>query len=229
MSNHTILSYAESSLPTYKLPASLVLARKYGLALEVANDGNLPVEIYQQSGIKIAAVQAYAMHEFHSLHPDPSRREAAIAHVRETLEIAAKLEAPRIVTVCGFGHNLVERPLERAWEFFSRFSILAKELGVRLMIEPLSPRRCAGFNHPQAVVELIKMLNEPKAFSLMLDTGHLADADIDLDLFFSSWNYPVEELQLKGSLSQPPTPEMPVKSWLESLKSTPPVVCVEHR
>ncbi|MEB3180650.1 MAG: TIM barrel protein [Nostocaceae cyanobacterium] len=224
-----ILAYDENSLPAATLPEKLHLAAQEKLALEIANKGNLDIEIYRQAGIPIVSVQAYAMHEFHPLHPDSYHRQQAWYHVRETLEIAAKLNVPRIVTVCGFGFDLIDNPWERSLDFFASLVVPAKAAGVQIMIEPLSPRRVGALTNPREIVNLIEMLDEPEVFSLVLDTGHLIDSGYDLDTFFDNWNYPIAELQLKGALSTPPNPNMPVKSWLEALGQLPKVVCIEHR
>ncbi|MEB3829873.1 sugar phosphate isomerase/epimerase family protein [Phormidium sp. CCY1219] len=223
------LAYAETSLPVASVLQRIELARRENVALEVANKGNFPVEVYRRSRLEISAVQAYLMHEFHPLHRDRDRRRPARAHVLETLELAAKLGAPRIVTVCGFGEQLADRPIDRAVEFFSQIIEPAKRLGVRVAIEPLSPKRCAALTHPQEIAQLIEQLGEPAVFGMLLDTGHLADSGIHLDEFFCQWNEAIEELQLKGVGSTAPTGTMPVLQWLNSLSELPEVVCVEHR
>lgn len=224
-----VLAYAESSLPVASLPDRLELLLREGLALEVANQGNVLVEAYRQAGVQISAVQAYRMHDVHPLHRDRHARQAAVTHVRETLELAAELGAPRIVTVCGFGHELADRPFDRAVDFFHQFADPAKKLGVRVAIEPLSPIRCGALTNPREIADLIDILGDPEVFSMLLDTGHLADSGIELNSFFRHWNRPIEELQLKGPRSQPPTPAMPISQWLKALPNPPAVVCVEHR
>lgn len=79
-----VLAYNESSLPAALFTERLQLAQQEGLALEVANLGNFPIARYQEIGVAIAAVQAYAMHEFHPLHCDRERLKAAMCHVHET-------------------------------------------------------------------------------------------------------------------------------------------------
>lgn len=227
--NCPILAYNETSLPSPSLKDKFDLARRYNLALEVANCGNFPVLSYQQSGLKIAAVQAYQMHDFHPLHPDLENRQIALQCVLETLEIAAILNASRIVTVCGFGQNIVDKPEERCEEFFQKVGDRAAELGIKIAIEPLSPKRVAKFNSPAEVVKLIQKLNRPNIFYLLLDTGHLADSGIDVNNFFLNMKYSVLELQLKGLNSTPPPIDIPLKLWLDSLPTTPEVICVEHR
>jgi sugar phosphate isomerase/epimerase len=169
------------------------------------------------------------MHDFHPLHPDLQCRQQAIAHVKDTLMLAAQLHAPRIVTVCGFGHDLADRPFERSIEFFSSLVKSAKALGVRIMIEPLSPKRVGAMAHPEEVAQLVNDLNQSDVFSLLLDTGHLLDSGFCLNEFFSTWQHPIEELQLKGKSSAPPDLAWPLASWLDAMLSPPRIICVEHR
>lgn len=185
------------------------------------------ITIYRRC--RISALQAYAMHEFHPIHRDRDRREQAFLHVKETLELAAILNVPRIVTVCGFGYDLVDSPFERCLEFFASLAIAAKSLGVRIMIEPLSPKRAGARTHPDDIARMVEILDDPSVFSIMLDTGHLLDSGIELNSFFRSWKRPIEELQLKGLLSAPPPISMPIKGWLECLPQLPAAICVEHR
>lgn len=230
--NRPLLAYNEDSLPFASPDERLSSLIQTGLALEVANRGDFPLEQYQQYqqlGVQISALQAYAMHEFHPLHRDRAHRQEAIYHVEATLELAAKLQVPRIVTVCGFGQEVADQPFERCLEFFQAFTDRAKALGVRLMIEPLSPRRAAAMTDPGEIARLVQELAEPEVFTMLLDTGHLLDSGFELNEFFTHWQHPIEELQLKGPLSAPPSPQMPVQQWVSQLPSLPAVVCVEHR
>lgn len=222
-----ILAYNESSLPASLLGERLQLAAQHHLALEIANHGDLDLDPYLKSNIPIIAVQAYAMHDFHPLHPDVQHRQQALHHVRQTLEIAARLQVPRIVTVCGFGSDVVDSPFERCLDFFSHCAAKAKSLGIKIMIEPLSPRRCAAMTDPYQIVQLVETLAKPDVFTTLLDTGHLLDSGYDLETFLSNWTFPTEELQLKGPNSTPP--DWPLGQWLRQLPFQPAVLCVEHR
>lgn len=223
------IAYTEASLPSSPQLERFAALQRWGLALEIANCGAVPIEDYQQAGIPIAAVQAYLMHDFHPLHPDPEHRRQAIPHVKETLALAAQLSAPRIVTVCGFGHQLADAPFERSLEFFASLAGSAKALGVRIMIEPLSPKRLGAMTHPEEIARLVNSLNQPDVFSILLDTGHLLDSGLELNEFFASWPYAIEELQLKGRNSAPPDQTMPITDWLDVMHPPPSVVCIEHR
>lgn len=224
-----ILSYNKNSLPGTSHVEQIQLAQEYNLPLEIANDGKATAEIYQNSNLQITAVQAYLMHEFHPLHPELFYRQQAYVHLRQTLELAARLAAPRVVSVCGFGQEIADHPFERAFDLFSSLVPVAESLGIRIMIEPLSTRRAAAMTNPQEVAELIAALARPDIFSFVLDTGHLIDSGFSLDTFFRSWGHSIEELQLKGAASAPPSADWPIIRWLRSLPSLPAVACVEHR
>ena len=224
-----ILSYNENSLPGTSQAEQIQFAKEYNLGLEIANNGKITAEIYQNSSFQITAVQAYLMHEFHPLHPEPFYRQQAYVHLRQTLELAAKLAAPRVVSVCGFGQQIADSPFERSFDLFRSLIPVAESFGVRIMIEPLSPQRAAAMTDPHQIAKLIAALDRPDIFSLILDTGHLMDSKFSLETFFHSWVHSIEELQLKGAASAPPSPDWPIISWLRSLPSLPPVVCVEHR
>ncbi|MFS0520107.1 sugar phosphate isomerase/epimerase family protein [Nostoc sp. UIC 10607] len=226
--NQATLAYVEMSLPDGTQAEKFAAIRRWGIGLEIANLEDIQIDVYKSAQIPITAVQAYQMHDFHPLHRNAEHRHQAKIHVEHTLEVAAQLNAPRIVTVCGFGHNLADNPLERAVDFFSNLAQRAAKLGVRIMIEPLSPKRAGALTHPDEIVSLIRCLNQPKVFSILLDTGHLLDSGFNLNLFFSLWQYPVEELQLKGMNSTPPTLTIPLTNWIKA-KSPPDVICIEHR
>ena len=206
----------------------LTLAAECGLALEVANTrAAFDSEPYREHGVRIAAVQAYAMHEVHPLHPDSERRKAALPHVLDTLQLAAGLGAPWAVTVCGFGQQLADRPFERSLEFFASLVPHARSMGVRVLIEPLSPLRAAAMHDPHTIADLLVAIDAPDALALLLDTGHLLDTGLDLQEFFDSWAHPVQALQLKGSGSAPPDPRNPTGPWLDHLQVA--LISVEHR
>jgi hypothetical protein len=224
-----ILAYTEDSLPQLVQADRFLTIRQHRLALEVANRENLSIESYRTAGVPVTTVQAYLMHEFHPLHPDAAHRQQAVQHVQLTLKLAAQLDAPRILTVCGFGREIADSPFERALDFFDQLSNDAKQKGIEILIEPLSPKRAGALTHPNDVVRLLKTLNQPQVFALALDTGHLLDSSFELDQFFRHWDFPIRELQLKGKGSSPPDPTLPLARWLQSLPQLPDVLCVEHR
>lgn len=223
------LAYVETSLPAPTPRERLALAVERALALELVDDGRLDPEPYRRAGARLSGLQAYRLHEDHPLHRDRQRRREAERHVASALETAARLGAPRVVTICAYGHELADSPFERCLDFFAPFESRCRELGVKLLIEPLSPAKTGALTDPYEVVRLLATLAAPEAFALLLDVGHLADGGTELEAFFAEWEHPVEELQLRGPASAPPDPELPVERWLQGLPAPPAVVAVEHR
>jgi sugar phosphate isomerase/epimerase len=204
------------------------IASAWDLALELADDGELDEDFWRRSGVEIATVQAWWLHEAHPLHPDPLLRERAGVRILETLELAERLGAPRMLAVCGFGDHVADRPFERCVDFFAAIAQRAQDAGLIVLLEPLSPRRCSAMWEPAEIVRLAAALERPDVFRLCLDTGHLVDSGYELDAFFDAFGEPVDELQLKGPRSAPPEPTMPVGRWIAALPAPPSVLSAEH-
>ncbi len=224
-----VLAWVDSCLPVEGLEERLDLASRHELALEVAHDGALPIETLQRSPVPIAAVQAWRMHDLHPLHPGRRERRRGLEHLCDTIEVADRLDARRVVTVCGYGKQVADSPFERCLDFFDAAGKRARELGVRLMIEPLSPLRVSVMTDPREIVQLIDTLDQAEVFGLLLDTGHLLDSEVDLDEFFGGFHHVVEELQLRGADDQPPEVDWPYEQWLAALPEPPAVVSGEYR
>ena len=223
----TVLAYCARSLARPDADV-LAVARTHGLALELADDGRLDVAFWKESGVPLATVQAWWLHEAHPLHPDPLLRQRAAVRIQETLALTARLGAPRMLGVCGFGDTVADRPFERALEFFAALTQPARDAGLTVLLEPLSPRRCAVLWEPAEIVRLHDALDAPDVFRLCLDTGHLVDSGFELDGFFAELGRAVDEIQLKGPASAPPDPGVPLSRWMAALPRPPAVVSVEH-
>jgi len=204
------------------------IAVTWDLALELADDGHLDEAFWRRAGVPLATVQAWWLHEAHPIHPDPLLRERAAARILETLELAERLRAPRMLGVCGFGDDVADRPFERCVDFFALLTSRARDAGLIVLLEPLSPRRCSAMWDPAEIVRLATVLDAPDVFRLCLDTGHLMDSGFELDAFFDDFDTAVDEVQLKGPLSEPPMPSMSVGRWLAALPGETAVLSVEH-
>jgi Xylose isomerase-like TIM barrel len=234
---HPIVGYVESSLPGETQSARIELARRHGLALEVAHRGSGSLDGFVDCGVPIASVQAFLMHEDHPLHRDPARRELASAHVRATIAEAARLGAPRVITVCGFGHDVCTKPFESCEAFFRALVPDAREHGVRVLIEPLSSQRAGAMTRASEIGRLLAALAAPDVFGTALDTGHILDDGHDVERYLARWKHPVDELQLRGAGSTPPALDAPVRRWLAALRArelsvphaSPSAIVVEHR
>jgi hypothetical protein len=155
--------------------------------------------------------------------------ERARLHVVEAIELAVRLGAPAVVTVCGFGHEPVERPFERCLDWYRSLLPVARSRGRRLLVEPLSPRRCAHLTRPVEIERLLDELDAPDCVGTLLDTGHLLDGGHDPEIVLRGWRHAVDEVQLRGPLSTPPGPDLPLERWLAALDPAPAVWCIEHR
>jgi hypothetical protein len=155
------LAYVEHALPGS--PAErLELARRLDLALEVAHRPETDVEAIGRSGLRVATVQAWRLHEVHPLHPDASVRARAAAVVEQAMVVALRLGAPRVLTVCGFGSEVCDAPFERCLGFFAALAISARNRGLRLLIELLGPHRAAAMSTPEELQRLLDALDEPQ-------------------------------------------------------------------
>lgn len=222
------LAYVEHCLPGSTIEERLQLAWEHGLALELANRGGLDPGPILRAGFEVVTLQAYRMHQFHPLHRHAVRRKMAMSHVQETIETAARYGIPRVVTACGFGEDLLDRPFERCLEFFSQLAPLARDNGVRILIEPLSPLKAAALAGPHDIRSLMDELDQPDVFSTILDTGHLLDGGHDPTGIIAKWPRRVEELQVRGPRSTAPVPGAALRQWVGAPKRPPAVICVEH-
>lgn len=86
--NQPKLAYVEMSLPDGTQAEKFAAVRRWGIALEIANLGDIQIDVYKCAQIPITAVQAYQMHDFHPLHRNAEHRHQAKIHVEHTLEVA---------------------------------------------------------------------------------------------------------------------------------------------
>lgn len=222
------LAWIEHGLPGQARAERLALARRLGLALELADGDNLDAAAWKRLGLPIATLQAWRMREWNPLRADPQARREGTAHLRRVLHHAAVLGARHVVAVCGYGRCEVDFPFERCVEFFAELAGAARDAGTRILIEPLGPSRLDVLHNPAEVSRLLGALADPQAFGVVLDTGHLLDGRRDPAAVLGSWPGPVAELQLRGPGSTPPADDLPLEDWLAALPEPPAVVCGEH-
>ncbi len=223
-----VLAYVEHSLPGETPEARIETARRIGLALEVANRNGIDRAALGRCGITIVTVQAYGMHDSHPLHPDPARHESAVHHVLETIDLAVALRAPRVLTACGFGSAVHTDPFGSCVRFFRSVATRARERGVRILIEPLSPLRASAMTDPDEIAALLDELGQPEIFGTAIDTGHLIDGGGDPSDILARWPHRIDEIQLRGAGSRPPAPDLPIDDWLKLPTPPPATVVVEH-
>lgn len=239
------IAVAESCLPGETTSERLGFAAEHRVGIEIEFDGSQSAEPYLSSGVAAASVQCWRLRDVYPLHPDPDVRKAAIGAVFEALDFARAVRAPRLVTVCDYG---LQEPglsrddaLERAATVYLEMAARARGTGVRILIENLSPRRCWHFLSPEGVIELLRYLDRPETFGLVVDTGHLSDwltymanerpalGTIEDQLLHLAW--PVDELQLRGPESGFPDPSWPIESWAIHLaeNNDTRLISLEHR
>lgn len=224
-----LLAYVEHDLPAASPAERIELARAHGLALEVAHRDDDRAERARDAGLQLATLQAWRLHEVHPIHPDKKVRGEAYEHLRRTVELAARLGVPRVLAIAGYGQEICAEPFEEARAFFRFFAPVARENKVRVLLEPLSPLRCAALTAPMVLARLLDEIESPDVYGSAIDTGHVIDSGREVGEYLERWPRKVDELQLKGKGSSPPEHDMPLSKWLAKLKAAPEVVCVEHR
>lgn len=224
-----ILAYTEHNLPAATPEERFALARAHGLALEIAHRDDDRAERARDAGLPIVTLQAWRLHEVHPIHPDKKVRGEAFEHLRRTLELAAKLGVPRVLAVPGYGQEICADPFAEARAFFRWLAPVAREHKVRVLLEPLSPLRCAALTAPMVLARLLDEIESPDVFGCAIDTGHVIDSGREVVEYLERWPRKVDELQLKDKGSSPPGLDLPLAKWLRRLKAPPEVVCVEHR
>lgn len=227
MSPH--LAYVEHNLPAATPTERFELARAHSLALEVAHRDDDRAERARDAGLTLVTLQAWRLHEVHPIHPDKKVRGEAYEHLRRTIELAARLGVPRVIAVAGYGQTICAEPFEEARAFYRWLAPIAREKKVRVLLEPLSPLRCAALTAPMVLARLLDEIESPDVYGSAIDTGHVIDSGREVEEYLERWPRRVEELQLKGKGSSPPELDMPLARWLRKLKVAPDVVCVEHR
>ncbi len=221
------LAYCVRSLARPQDEAASLLSR-LGLAAEIGDDGAVDEPLWRRAGVPVVTVQAWWLHEAHPLHPDALLRERARRRFVDSLDLAVRLGARRALAVCGFGQTVADRPFERSLDFFAALARPLAERGLTLLLEPLSPLRCAAMWRVTDLLRLLDALDAPDLFRLCLDTGHLTDSGCDPGREFAGVGRPVDEIQLKGPVSAPPPADAPLAQWVASLPAPPRVICLEH-
>ncbi|MDR7402329.1 MAG: TIM barrel protein [Armatimonadota bacterium] len=98
---------------------------------------------------------------------DPAGHEAALAHLRTSLEVARRLGTRLLVVHVGYARS--DRPRSAQWEAavvgLRRAADLAQAAGVRLLVEPLN----SVLDHPGYFLDSL-----PDALALLEDVGHPA-------------------------------------------------------
>lgn len=205
----------------------LAAARALDLPLEVRIPRGFDAAPYAESGHPFPTAQAWDLHELSPLHPDREIRADSAKYVAEVLDCAARLAIPRVLVVCSYGAALRDRPAARAVDFLDRFRKPLRERGMRMLVEPLSPLRTDVLTAPDEVAALLAELDDPAAYGLALDTGHLLDSELEPAKVLAA-HPDVALLQLRGREgAAPPREILEGEGFPEDL--APEVVSLEFR
>lgn len=215
------IAYVERSLPGESTESRLAQAQRLDLLLE-RRDGDW-------NGVpdqRLAVVQAHHLHAKHPLDPDAPTRAAARAAVVRTIQRAGRAGIPYVLTVPGFGDQLVSDPESVARTAYEEFCAVAQECGVTLLVELLSPMRCAALSKATDLARWLRELDAGSTLKAAMDIGHLMDAGCDPVNVLRDWPLPVGLLQLRGPGGAFPPHPLPIRTLLSEAR--PDIVSVEH-
>lgn len=170
-----------------------------GLCLEAVfiRDPEL-VECYS---VEVVSVQAYDLHWLSLGAADEGERRRAVEHVAESMRLAAELGAGYVVTVPGYGEH-PPGAAEVCRRSYLELRSLTAELGVTVLIEPLSPKRTTLLPSLPRVAELCRELGE--GFGVLADTMHVLDSGGSPEEIREVEE--VMEVHLRGAGDTPPGP-----------------------
>jgi sugar phosphate isomerase/epimerase len=207
-----------------KFEDKLEFIEKLGLWLELVNVGPRDTSSLNSYTVDVKTVQAYKLHEFHRLSSKRETREAANAHVLETLRVAEDVEAEYVLTVPSYGFDLLERPRQ---ECIWNYQKIARETHLGVLIEALSPKQTSFLPSLPAVARLVEEISMENVL-LAADTWHIEEADMDVIQTLHELGDKVVELHLKDTNSKPPgTGEMDFGAILNTC--APKNLCLEFK
>ncbi len=141
------------------------LARKVGLAVPAVGTG----QAYLEEGLCLTA-------------PDPAIREQAVARLVAQVDAARRLDA---LVIVGLIHGPVPPGTDRATaatrtlEGLGHVARAAREVGVRLVLEPINRYESNWLNTVDEVMDLLRRLGEDNV-GLLPDTFHMNIEEADL-------------------------------------------------
>lgn len=217
------LGCMEYCLPGVALEEKLDWCVKYRLWLELAHKGERDLDLLSSYEVEVKTVQAYLLHRFSLIGRDRAERRAAYEHVRSTIETAVEIGAEYVLTVPSYGYEFTDTPREECAGAFGDIDAFAREYGVTVLIEALSPLRTSFLPSLAEVSSFIASLDLENT-ALAADTCHAFDAGEDVLALKSQ----ITELHLKDSGGRPPgeglvnfAPILKGHRW--------PQVCLEYR
>ncbi|MDI6654581.1 MAG: sugar phosphate isomerase/epimerase family protein [Candidatus Hydrothermarchaeota archaeon] len=222
-----MLGCAEFCLPGKNLKERLEAARKHNLWVELVNNGKRDLSILSSFDTEIKSVQAYLLHDLSLLSKNAAIRKAALRHVKDTIEIAGKIEAGNVLTVPTYGFEYVAWPYKKCIEIFRELSNFALDFDVRILIEALSRKRTSLLPSLAETRGLVKAINR-KNVCLMADTCHIYDSGENVAKMLKKFSSEIVELHLRDSESLPPGKgKLNFKKILRICKNS--LLCLEYK
>lgn len=179
----------------------LSIFEELDLWIELAKHG--AEEVLNSYSVEVRSVQAYQLHRLSLVSQHSGERTAAMEHVKERIELAARVGAKRVVTVPAYGHSHAEEALQICVESFRKLADFASERGVAIAIEALSPRRTSFLPSLGEVLKLVEQIDRENVHA-MADTMHLHDAGEDVGKSIAEHGSQIAELHLRDTGSLPP-------------------------
>ncbi len=131
-------------------------------------------ELLSELGLKVSAYDAGN----NFVNPDIKVRQSQIEHVKECIDVAAKLGAPTVRVFCGDSSNkdpeFIKKSTKWIVESFKECTPYAKDKGIKLGIE--NHGLFAGKSHQ--LIEIMEKVDSPN-LGLTFDTGNFLLVDED--------------------------------------------------
>lgn len=198
-----MLGIVEGCVPGKTLDEKLSHLEREEMWLELPNTGPRNLDTLLDHCVVVLTVQAYRLHEYSMVDRDRGERKAALDHVKETIDLARRIGAQRVLVVPGYGFDLCPDP-EGTWlTLMTEAALHAKDKGMEIMVESLGPKR-TGF-HPRFsdIAALVEELDQPNV-GLVADTMHIYNSGEDVYETLEKYNGQIKEVQLRDTESLPP-------------------------
>jgi len=188
------LGCAEFCVPGKMLEEKLEVLEKYKMWLELANEKKRSLKALSSFNVEVETVQAYKLHELHLLGKDAAIRKAALAHVKETIDIARETDAKNVlIAIYGFNSVSVRKSIEilRA--------LSQSSMDIKILVEALDAKRTSFCPSLKEISTLIKKTGREN-IALAADTFHAYESGENVCDFKNE----VVELHLRDTGSRAP-------------------------
>ena len=203
------LGCVEFAVPGKKLEDKLKTLEARGMWLELVNDGvneKLVEEILTvlpSFNTQIMSVQAYLLHKLRMLNANRSDQKAAVRHVEETIELAARIGAQNVV-VAIYGKPTVTNPKKKCLGMLKHFGRVGEELGVVTSVEALGRHRDTFLPSVGEICRLVREVGSSNVRA-MADTEHIYANGENVAKTIEIHAEELAELHLRDTNSKPPS------------------------